>query len=155
VTPEEVLELVRGLVREESRRALEAALEWGLPKCRTQEERLLYPALLLLLGNLNALVTHRRLETGDLADFHLTASRAGPDAAPLRAHLVLRVAAALPAASAEGELWLVAASVHAHPLACAARVVEGLLARVSGRHAVSPGDLSSRPAGDEAGLPEA
>src|SRR5262249_59265470 len=73
---ERVLEEARALARAEARRPLEAALEWGLPKCRTPEERLLYPALLLVLGNLNALVTPRRLEPGDLVDFHLTLSRA-------------------------------------------------------------------------------
>jgi hypothetical protein len=133
VTSDELLTLVRGLARAESHPALEAALAWGLPKCRTEEERLLYPALLLLLGNLNALVTHRRLEPGDLADLHLTASRPGADGTPLRTHLTLRVAHETPpAASAEGELWLPAADLRARPLTCAARALAELLARLSG-----------------------
>jgi hypothetical protein len=130
VTPDQVLALARGLVRPEAHQALDAALAWGLPKCRTEVERLLYPALLLVLGNLNALVTPRRLEPGDLADFHLTLSRPGPDGAPLRAHLLLRVSPDTPpAAPADGELWLPAADIRAQPLASAARALAGLLQR--------------------------
>lgn len=132
MTPEQVLALARALARAESRPALEAALAWGLPKCRTEEERLLYPALLLLLGNLNALVAHRRLEPGDLADLHLTASLPGQGGAPRRTHLLLRVAGdTQPRDPADGELWLGAKDVRERPLACAARALEGLLARMT------------------------
>jgi hypothetical protein len=128
-TPESVLEEVRVLARAEARRPLEAALEWGLPKCRTPEERLLYPALLLVLGNLNALVTPRRLEPGDLVDFHLTLSRAHEDAPPTRTHLILRVARDVaPEVPAEDELWLSADAMRAQPFACAAQALALLLA---------------------------
>jgi hypothetical protein len=127
-TPESVLEAVRALARAESRRALEAALEWGLPKCRTLEERLLYPALLLVLGNLNALVTPRRLEPEDRVDFHLTLSRASDDAPPVRTHLILRVARdAAPVSAAADEFWLSGDAVRAQPLACAAQALARLL----------------------------
>jgi hypothetical protein len=132
VTPGELLARVRALARAESLGALDAALAWGLPKCRTEEERLLYPALLLVLGNLNALVVPRRLDPGDLADFHLTVSCPGPDGAPRRVHLLLHVACdAPPADPAAGELWLPAADVRAAPLACAARALEALLRSAS------------------------
>jgi hypothetical protein len=133
VNPEEerLLSEVRSLIRADCLPALEAALAWGLPKCRTLEERMLYPALLLVLGNLNALVTTRRLEPGDLADFHLTLSRAREGAPPLRAHLVLRVAAdEPPTAPAVDELWLSADAARAQPLACAAKALELLLTPV-------------------------
>jgi hypothetical protein len=127
-TPESVLAAVRALARPESHPALEAALAWGVPKCRTDEERLLYPALLLVLGNLNALVAPRRLEPDDLVDFHLTLSRAHGDAPPVRTHLILRVASeAPPHAPAEDELWLAAGAVRAQPLACAAGALARLL----------------------------
>jgi hypothetical protein len=134
MTPERVLDAVRGLARPESQRALEAALAWGLPKCRTEEERLLYPALLLVLGNLNALVTPRRLEPDDLVDFHLTLSRVAgecdgaPPAPPTRTHLILRVArGGAPETPAADELWLPAEAVLAQPLPCAAQVLVRLL----------------------------
>jgi hypothetical protein len=128
-TLDSVLAEVRALVRSEHRPALEAALEWGLPKCRTDEERLLYPSLLLVLGNLNALVTFRRLEPGDRVDFHVAVSHARPDGPPARTHLILQVAAAPRATPAAGELWLSADAIRAEPLACAARALARLLAQ--------------------------
>jgi hypothetical protein len=123
----DILTDIHALARAETHRALDAALEWGLPKCRTDEERLLYPALLLVLGNLNALVAHRRFEPGDLASFQLTVSRARDDAPPARAHLVVRVASTPPSSSAEGETWFSAAAVRDRPLVCAGEALARLL----------------------------
>jgi hypothetical protein len=118
---------IHALARAETHRALDAALEWGLPKCRTEEERFLYPALLLVLGNLNALVAHRRLEPGDLASFQLTLSRARDDGSPARAHLVVRVSPTAPDSLSDGEICFTADAVRERPLVCAGEALARLL----------------------------
>src|SRR5205085_980677 len=55
---------IRPWLRESHGPAFEAALEWLWPRCRTEEERFLAPALLLLLSPFNALVAPCRPAPG-------------------------------------------------------------------------------------------
>src|SRR5947207_551835 len=89
MNPEEWVEGLRPWVRADHAPAIGAAWEWLGPRCRTEEERWLGPALLLLLSPLNALVTPCRLAAGSRVNFQVTLSRqtvAGPE----RVRLVVR-----------------------------------------------------------------
>src|SRR5438270_597224 len=68
---------VRAWLRDTHAPAYEAALEWLLPRCRTEEERCLAPALLLLLSPLNALVVPSRPVAESCVNFQVTLSRQG------------------------------------------------------------------------------
>src|SRR3989442_15382991 len=71
------VEGLRPWLRAEHAPSFEAALEWLWPRCRTDEERSLAPALLLLLSPLNALVVPCRPAAGSCVNFQVTLSRQG------------------------------------------------------------------------------
>src|SRR5437868_10756526 len=128
-------ETIRPWLRDTHAPAFEAALEWLLPRCRTPEERILAPALLLLLSPFNALVAPCRPAAGSCVNFQITLSRFGA-AGPERVRLTVRsgsgaseseTASQQPAASDHPELCLNASSVIADPLGSAARVLGALL----------------------------
>jgi hypothetical protein len=128
------------------------AVEWLLPRCRTEEERALAPALLLLLAPLNGLVAPCRPVAGSRVNFQVTVSRQTEEGAE-RVRLTVRArreqAAAgadqalagpavdpveleeSPAAPEEAEaaLYLETETVLARPLVCAACVLERLMLR--------------------------
>jgi hypothetical protein len=89
VNSKEWVEELRPWVRAEHRPAFESAWAWLGPRCRTEEERRLAPALLLLLSPLNALVTPCRPAAGSCVNFQVTLSRQGM-AGPERVRLVVR-----------------------------------------------------------------
>ena len=131
MTAEEWTETLRPWLREGHAPAFEAALDWLWPRCRTEEERCLAPALLLLLSPLNALVAPCRPTTGSCVNFQVTLSwqsTAGPE----RVRLTVRAGEK---AVREGEapgsgpltLWLDSSTLSAAPLECAARVLGALL----------------------------
>src|SRR6266851_3568236 len=87
-------------VRAEHGPALEAAWAWLGPRCRTEEERRLAPALLLLLSPLNALVTPCRPVVGSCVNLQVALSRQGV-VGPERARLVVRAGSGVQAGSPE------------------------------------------------------
>lgn len=89
MTPEALAEGIRPWLRSEHAPAYDAALAWLWPRCRTEEERLLAPALLLLLAPLNALVAPCRPVSGSRVNFQITLSRQGATG-PERVRLNLR-----------------------------------------------------------------
>src|SRR5437868_5891904 len=128
-------ETIRPWLRDTHAPAFEAALEWLLPRCRTPEERILAPALLLLLSPFNALVAPCRPASGSRVNFQVTLSRHGT-AGPERVRLTVRAVAGAseneaaiqdPAATDHPELCLNAVAVSADPLGSAARVLGALL----------------------------
>ena len=80
-------------LRPEHAPAYRAALDWLLPRCRTDEERLLAPALLLLLSPLNALIVPCRPIEGSRVNFQVTISREGADG-PERVRVIVRAMSA-------------------------------------------------------------
>jgi hypothetical protein len=132
---EERIASIRPWLRDTHAPAFEAALEWLLPRCRTEEERILAPALLLLLSPFNALVVPCRPAPGSSVNFQVTLSRAGPDG-PQRVRITLRAGSATLGANAEAVeadtegcsvLPLDSELVKSEPFLCAARVIEALL----------------------------
>src|SRR5438445_5140841 len=137
------VEGLRPWLRAEHAPSFEAALEWLWPRCRTEEERLLAPALLLLLSPLNALVAPCRPAAGSSVNFQVTLSRQGA-AGPERVRVTVRAAPGVQAFRRSGvqasapslperpnartperlTLWL---DSPAGPLECAARVLDALL----------------------------
>src|SRR6266852_3446586 len=89
MTAEEWVETLRPWLRAEHAPAFGAAWEWLGPRCRTEEERRLAPALLLLLSPLNALVTPCRPAAGSCVNLQVTLSRQGV-AGPERVRLMVR-----------------------------------------------------------------
>jgi hypothetical protein len=141
VSPEEWREAIRPWLRESHGTAFDAALEWLWPRCRTEEERLLAPALLLLLSPLNALVAPCRPVAGSCVNLQVTLSR-NSAAGPQRIRLSVRGWAQQASARAAGqhmdetprktdrpvaELWLDDATVTESPLSGAALVLKALL----------------------------
>jgi hypothetical protein len=152
MTGQEGREAIEPWLRPEHARAYAAALEWLLPRCRTEEERCLAPALLLLLAPLNALVVPCRPLANSPVNFQVTLSREGA-AGPIRRRLTVRASEGGGAQTSGGasagvqtsvcesrgtdthdgeptalpELWLDAALVRDDPLGSAARVLEALL----------------------------
>jgi hypothetical protein len=135
VPVEERIASIRPWLRDTHAPAFEAAMEWLLPRCRTEEERALAPALLLLLSPFNALVAPCRPVAGSSLNFQVTLSHSGPDG-PQRVRLTVQAAPApsrdLPELIQEAVghpvLVLAAALVRDEPLVGAARVLEALLA---------------------------
>jgi hypothetical protein len=143
MTPEELADQVRPWLRAEHAPAFEAALDWLWPRCRTEEERLLAPALLLLLAPFNALVVPCRPVEGSCVNFQVTLSREGA-AGPKRARWCVR-AGTPPSTEAEGdpvpmllcsvpdgeqllpEIWFQPTAIASDPLGAAAGVVAVLL----------------------------
>src|SRR6266498_4736959 len=80
---------IRPWLRPEHARAYEAAVEWLAPRCRTDEERRLAPALLLALAPLNALVAPCRPVEGSAINFQVTLSREGASG-PERVRVTVR-----------------------------------------------------------------
>src|SRR4051794_18601102 len=119
-----LLRLARELLRPEALPAYEAGWEWLEPQMRSEEERCLAAATLLLLRPLQALVVPRRLAPGALASLHLTSTRSAPDG-PVRRHLFVTVAPddASPVEPPPDTLCFRAAEVRAAPLRCAALIV--------------------------------
>ena len=76
---EEMIEMLRPWLRDEVRRAFDSGLAWGLPRCRTDEERTLFPLLLLALSPYSAVVAPRRMPEGGVVSFQVSVSRATPD----------------------------------------------------------------------------
>jgi len=143
VSPEEWREAIRPWLREAHGPAFDAALEWLWPRCRTEEERLLAPALLLLLSPLNALVAPCRPVAGSCVNFQVTLSRPGT-AGPERVRLTVRaggqdqasrhseadrIVRGDPEAPESAELALDLVLVAADPLGAAAHVLKELLRR--------------------------
>src|ERR1700730_1989892 len=139
MSAEEWTETLRPWLREAYAPAFEAALDWLWPRCRTEEERSLAPALLLLLSPLNALVAPCRPVAGSCVNFQVTMSRLDGDGAE-RVRLTVRAGnkGVQDAARPDPEhpntripehltVWLDASEVSADPLDCAARVLERLL----------------------------
>ena len=79
IRPEEVLNALRPWLRDDYRRAFESGLSWGWPRCRTDEERLLYPLLLAALSPYTAIVAHRRMPEGEVASLLVSLSQSTPD----------------------------------------------------------------------------
>jgi hypothetical protein len=133
-------EAIRAWLRPEHAPAYDAALEWLTPRCRTETERRLAPALLLLLAPLNALVAPCRPVGGSSVNFQVTLSRQTA-AGPVRKRLIVRgvgvnaaatsvlpTEAPAPAeAGSLSEFWLDSDEVTGSPLVAAARVVAALL----------------------------
>src|SRR5438876_834888 len=119
-----LLRLARELLRPEALPAFEAGWEWLEPQMRSEEERCLAAATLLLLRPFHALVVPRRLAPGALASLHLTATRSAPDG-PVRCHLIVTVTPdkASPAGSQPDTLCFHAVQVRAAPLRCASEIV--------------------------------
>jgi hypothetical protein len=149
MTPEEWGTAIEQWLRPESAPAYRAAMDWLLPRCRTEEERALAPVLLLLLAPLNALVAPCRPLDGSQVNFQVTLSREA-QGGPERVRLTLRTTQAaasdqpVSAPAAEPQplgvspagiedavtvLALSESAVLTQPLACAASVLEGLLRR--------------------------
>jgi hypothetical protein len=144
MNPEEWVEGLRPWLRAEHAPAFGAAWEWLEPRCRTEEERRLAPALLLLLSPLNALVTPCRPVRGSSVNFQVTLSRQGV-AGPERVRLVVRAergpsavgcqpsveaGSSPPTADSRqptAQLWLDAGGVLDDPVGSAARVLAALL----------------------------
>lgn len=138
MTAEEWTETLRPWLREAHAPAFDAALEWLRPRCRTEEEQLLAPALLLLLSPLNALVAPCRPIAGSCVNFQVTMSRQSA-AGPERVRLTVRAGESVQEIGGsgvqEGEapgsvpltLWLYSSTTSAAPLECAARVLGALL----------------------------
>jgi len=143
------VEGLRPWLRAEHAPSFEAALEWLWPRCRTDEERSLAPALLLLLSPLNALVVPCRPAAGSCVNFQVTLSRQGV-AGPERARLTVRAESGVQGGSTRFAgtrsgvqagspermnartperltLWLDEAAVADDPLGSAARVQGALL----------------------------
>ena len=140
---QEWVEGLRPWLRAEHAPAFGAAWEWLGARCRTEEERRLAPALLLLLSPLNALVTPCRPAAGACVNFQVTLSRQGV-AGPERVRLVVRAGSGVQALRPSGvqadspkrlkartpehlTLWLDAGGVVDDPLGSAARVLAALL----------------------------
>jgi hypothetical protein len=137
VSESEQAQTIRPWLRPEHGRAYEAALEWLAPRCRTEQEQRLAPALLLLLAPLNALVAPCRPVAGSSVNFQVTLSRQTA-AGAVRVRLTVRGAVAGKPASRQTagtaasagslpELWLNPDDVLRRPLVAAARVLEALL----------------------------
>jgi hypothetical protein len=129
---EALLQFAQELLLPEGRPAFEAGWEWLEPQMRTEEERLLGAATLLLLRAFQALVVPRRLAPGVLASLHVTATRRAPEG-PVRCHLFVVVTpdGALPAGSEPDTLCLSGAQVCAAPFRAAAAVLAEVLTRLS------------------------
>jgi hypothetical protein len=143
MTPEVLADRVRPWLRAEHAPAFEAALEWLWPRCRTEEERLLAPALLVFLAPFNALVVPCRPVEGNCVNFQVTLSREGA-AGPERIRGSVRAGtpplgrdegnaasmALYPVSDGEQllpEVWLQPTAVAADPLVSAARVIAALI----------------------------
>ena len=142
MTPEEYADAIRPWLRPEHAPAYEAALTWLWPRCRTDEERRLAPALLLLLAPLNALVVPCRPAAGSCVNFQVTISREATTG-PERVRRTVRAAAPEQQQSAESaglvdgekessqapipQLWLRPAAIVDCPLSSAALVLAALL----------------------------
>ena len=126
-------------LRPENARAYEAALGWLLPRCRTDEERGLAPALLLALAPLNALVAPCRPVEGSAVNFQVTLSRevtGGPE----RVRVTVRAGTSARDAEivvtthdAAPEIWLDSTRILSHPLCGVAEVLEALIPREDAR----------------------
>ena len=128
-------EMLRPWLRETHGPAFDAALEWLLPRCRTEEERILAPTLLLMLSPFNALVAPCRPAAESRVNFQVTLSRQGA-AGPERVRLTVRAGSGVREGGSdieemEGlvcpEFFLDSRTVTTDPLGSAARVIEVLL----------------------------
>jgi hypothetical protein len=142
MTPDEIADAIPPWLRPEHAPAYEAALAWLWPRCRTDEERWLAPALLLLLAPLNALVVPCRPTAGSRVNFQVTVSRDGATG-PERVRLAVRAATLEHRHSGESadggdgekddsqapipQLWLRPAAIVDCPLSSAALVLTALL----------------------------
>ncbi|MBW3624145.1 MAG: hypothetical protein KY468_12125 [Armatimonadetes bacterium] len=76
IGPEERVEALRPWLRNSYLPAFQSAMAWGWPRCRTDDERLLYPLLLVALTPYNAVVAPRRMPEGGVVSFQVSISRA-------------------------------------------------------------------------------
>src|SRR5947209_14308944 len=88
--PDALVRIANELLRSECLPAFEAGWEWLERQMRSEEERHLAAATLLLVRAFQALVVPRRLAPEALASLHVTATRSAPDG-PVRCHLFVTV----------------------------------------------------------------
>lgn len=140
MTPADRACCIQPWLRPEHAPAYAAALDWLLPRCRTEEERALAPVLLLLLAPFNALVAPCRPVAGSPVNFQVTLSRGGT-AGPERVRLTVRAgpAAAIhsgmaPPGQGSGvpDLWLESTTLLLDPMGSAARVLGMLIVLLGG-----------------------
>lgn len=129
LSPEEIVDRLRPWLREDYRPAFESALAWGWPRCRTEEERVLYPLLLAALFPHSAVVAPRRMPEGGRVSFQVSVSRATPVGTERHQWSIL--SGDLSEAAEEGSAWdltlhLPVDLVREEPWGAAARVVEAI-----------------------------
>jgi hypothetical protein len=130
-TMEALLRLAREMLRPEALRSFEAAWEWAAPRARTEQERRLMAATLVLLNGCQALLAPRRLAPGAQAGLQVTATRSAPGG-PLRRHVFVAVTpdGTPPPDSEPDSLCFSAVDVETAPFRCAARILGELLTRL-------------------------
>ena len=122
-------------MRDGPRREFEMALEWTMPRLRTEEEMLLVPALLLLFAPLNGVVAPRRLRRGEFGGLRLALTRACVDSGDRDDRRSWSVSIVGPETPIDPEdettLLIAREEVLANPCATAARIVAMILNEVT------------------------
>ena len=127
-----LVERLRPWLRDDYAGWFEAGLAWGMPRCRTDEERRLFPFLLLALSPYSAVVSHRRLPEGAVAAFRVGISRPTPEG-PERMHL--EVVAVEEGTIVDSQEWIIRLSparLQSVPWAEAARTAAEVQAKLCG-----------------------
>ena len=120
----------RAWLRDDYRRPFNSGLEWGWPRCRTEEERILYPLLLAALSPYTAVVAHRRLPEGCAASFAVHISRVTPDGV-LRLHWNVLAGADTASLEEDGPtLYLDAADIRDEPWRAVAQLMSVIMERL-------------------------
>jgi len=115
-------------LRQEHREGIAAGLEWGLPRCRTEAERRLYPCLLLLLAPWQAVIAVARRGEDEEIALQVTLSRRVGGSVERRR---LRIGDLVPPEAADA-VSLEAATAREAPWRTAAEVVCRLLEGLPG-----------------------
>ncbi len=119
-------ERMRLWLRDEYRPWFDTALKWGAPRCRTEEERTLYPWLLAALAGWNAVIAFPRMAPGEIVALSVNLSRmkaGGPERRQWRVRCMEEASALVPAPNT---LFLIREEALTRPWEAAARTVAAL-----------------------------
>jgi hypothetical protein len=130
IDPEELIKRLSPWLSEEYLPWFRTGLSWGLPRCRTEEEKRLYPFLLIAFSPYRSTVTPRKLAEGNRMSFQATISR-NSESGPVRLQIGIVCDCDAPADSDLDEtLRLPRALVLSEPWLAAQQAASTALARL-------------------------